>query len=106
MEKISRVRRSQSDWQELVERQKHSGLTVAAFCEQEGLTAASLYMWRSRLSRSTEPQPTVPPQRGGHVVAPQVRPEFIDLGSLGTSLSRFEVRLDLGQGVLLHLVRG
>ena len=30
---------------------------------------------------------------------------FIDLGSLGSSLSRFEVRLDLGTGVVLHLVR-
>ena len=31
--------------------------------------------------------------------------EFIDLGALGSGRSRFEVRLDLGGGMLLHLVR-
>ena len=31
---------------------------------------------------------------------------FIDLGSLGSGVSRFEIRLQLGQGVALHLVRG
>jgi hypothetical protein len=31
---------------------------------------------------------------------------FIDLGALGSGRSRFEVRLDLGGGVLLQLVRG
>jgi len=31
--------------------------------------------------------------------------EFIDLGALGSGRSRFEVRLELGGGVLLHLVR-
>jgi putative transposase len=105
MEKIGRVRRSQSDWRELVERQKHSGLTVAAFCRQEGVTAASLYMWRSRLGRATESQ-SVQPRRRSRSVEPDVKAGFIDLGSLGTPGSRFEVRLDLGQGVMLHLVRG
>jgi hypothetical protein len=31
---------------------------------------------------------------------------FVDLGTLSASGSRFELRLDLGGGVLLHLVRG
>jgi hypothetical protein len=31
--------------------------------------------------------------------------EFIDLGAIDSSRGRFEVRLDLGGGVLLHLVR-
>jgi hypothetical protein len=30
---------------------------------------------------------------------------FIDLGAIGASRGRFEVRLDLGGGVLLQLVR-
>jgi hypothetical protein len=30
---------------------------------------------------------------------------FVDLGALSTSTGKFEVRLDLGGGVLLHLVR-
>lgn len=37
MEKIGRQRRSESAWRELVERHEQSGLTVAEFCEREGL---------------------------------------------------------------------
>jgi putative transposase len=106
MEKTRRARRSESTWRDLIERQKSSGLTVPVFCEQEGITAASLYAWRSRLSRGSqiEPTGTRTSRKGGTRIDAPV--EFIDLGSMGASRSRFEVRLDLGQGVLLHLVRG
>jgi hypothetical protein len=33
-------------------------------------------------------------------------PGFVDLGSLKDSGSKLEMRLDLGGGVLLHVVRG
>jgi putative transposase len=105
MEKIGRERRSESAWREIVSRQAESGLSVQAFCGREGIKAASLYGWRSRLQReaqgrsSTERAPRKPrPEKPAG--------EFIDLGALGSSRSRFEVRLDLGGGVLLHLVRG
>jgi len=104
MEKIGRIRRSQSDWQELIERQKRSGLKVAEFCRQEGVTAASLYVWRSRLGGAKQTQLTKTPARKSDVET-EDSVGFIDLGSLGTHRSRFEVRLDLGHGVLLHLVR-
>jgi hypothetical protein len=106
MEKISRQRRSESAWREIVERQRQSGLTVPEFCEREGIKAASLYGWRSRLQEGSQ-SPGVSP-----AVPKKSRPSegrssgFIDLGSLGSSGSRFEVRLELGGGVLLHLVRG
>ena len=45
MEKISRQRRSEIAWREIVERHGQSGLTVPEFCEREGITAASLYGW-------------------------------------------------------------
>ena len=35
----------------------------------------------------------------------KVSEEFIDLGAIGASGGRFEVRLDLGGGALLQLVR-
>ena len=104
MEKIGRERRSESAWREIVARQAGSGLSVQAFCEREGIKSASLYGWRSRLRddvqyrslprRASKPQPSEKPVG-----------EFIDLGALGSGSSRFEVRLDLGGGVLLHLVR-
>jgi len=105
MEKIRRERRSADAWREIVTRQEQSGLSVHDFCQQEGLEPASLYAWRSRARREIDfPQTQVrvsrkPPQR-------KIGGEFIDLGSLDSKRSRFEVRLDLGGGVLLQLVRG
>jgi putative transposase len=106
MEKISRQRRSESAWREIVERQRQSGLTVAAFCEREGIKSASLYGWRSRLHEGREVKlgsRAAPKKTKDSDRSPS---EFIDLGSLRSSDSRVEVRLELGNGVLLHLVRG
>ena len=100
MEKIGRERRNESAWREIASRQAESGLSVQAFCEREGIKAASLYGWRARLQgRSSVGRAPRKPR--------QERPtgEFIDLGALSSSRSRFEVRLDPGAGVLLHLVR-
>ncbi|HSR57212.1 MAG TPA: transposase [Candidatus Binataceae bacterium] len=102
MQKIERQRHSEMEWREIVERQERSGLTVGQFCEAEGLNANSLYGWRSRLRGDSEesvPSEGLPKKRRTR------RSEgFIDLGPLARG-SRFEVRLDLGGGVLLHLVR-
>jgi transposase-like protein len=107
MDQIIRQRRSGSAWREIVTRQEQSGLTVTEFCEQEGLKAASLYGWRVRLRQqqqqttSTTTSPTVSKRTGVQKTAE----EFIDLGAIGASRGRFEVRLDIGGGVLLQLVR-
>ena len=105
MEKIGRKRRSESTWREIVGRQEQSGLSVQAFCEREGIKAVSLYGWRSRLRRGLQ-EASAP--SGGPRKARSEKPtgEFIDLGALSSIPSRFEVRLDLGGGVLLHLIRG
>jgi putative transposase len=106
MEKISRQRRSESAWREIVERHEQSGLTVPEFCDRDGIKAASLYGCRSRLREGSQSPPVSRP------VAKKAKPSegpssgFIDLGPLGSNGSRFEVRLELGGGVLLHLVRG
>ena len=43
--------RSESQWQELIERQATSGLTAQQFCERESLSYKSFLRWRSRLRR-------------------------------------------------------
>ena len=94
-------RRSEQVWGELVARQISSGLSVQAFCQREG-NAWSLYGWRSRLrGKSGATVPVVSPSAGAQRGA-----EFIDLGALGASGSRCEIRLDPGGGVVLQLVRG
>jgi putative transposase len=95
-----RRRRGADAWQELVSRQAQSGLSVPAFCRREGISAWSLYSWRSRVGAvvaSEEAAKWLPPDR-------KPSAGFIDLGALGPSHSRFEVRLDLGGGVQLHLL--
>lgn len=36
---------------ELIKRQKETGLTITAFCVNEGIPKSSYYYWRKRLSR-------------------------------------------------------
>ena len=105
MDQIVRQRRSESAWREIVARQEQSGLTVQEFCEREGLKAASLYGWRVRLRQEPAGKNASPPI-SRRARAEKVPGEFIDLGAIDSSRGRFEVRLDLGGGVQLHLVRG
>ena len=94
-----RQRRSAREWSELLSRFAASGLSVAAFCEQEEISAASLYRWRSLLGGAIE-------SRAMDADAPM--PAFVDLGGLGAprpASERLEIRLDLGGGLVLSLVR-
>jgi len=50
----SRRRRDPEQWRALIEQQRQSGLSIAAFCHQQGLAATSFYAWRRRLSAATE----------------------------------------------------
>jgi hypothetical protein len=81
---------------------EQSGLSVSQFCEQHGIGAASFYHWRSRLS---PPRTTRKRQPPAVPIAPAPRSDFLDLGPLGPSASRMEVRLDLGGGIVVHLSR-
>jgi hypothetical protein len=46
-----RDRRSNAEWQDIIERQKQSGLTGVAFCFQEGIYAKTFYRQRKLLIR-------------------------------------------------------
>jgi putative transposase len=105
MEQVGAQRRSESAWREIVARQTQSGLTVQSFCEREGINVASLYGWRSRLREDTS-NAGVSGSGSRTKKDQKSRSEFIDLGALSKPAPRFEVRLDLGGGVLLQLVRG
>lgn len=93
------ARRSEAQWRALVERQATSGLAVGAFCESEGVRPANFYRWRNLLNRArTRSQ------------APRREPalEFIDAGVLEASSSRrsrLDLKLDLGEGWVIHLAR-
>ena len=47
----NRDRRSNAEWQDIIERQEQSGLTGVAFCLQEGIYAKTFYRQRKMLRR-------------------------------------------------------
>lgn len=46
-------------WQEAVSLQQSSGLNIGQFCRREGLSEASFYFWRKRLSNLSDGKPPV-----------------------------------------------
>ncbi len=93
-------RRSANEWRLLLARLDGSGLSVEAFCQSEAISEASFYRWRRLLSEDGDEG------RGGRVVA---APAFVDLGTLNSASPlrpRLDLKLDLGDGLVLHLVRG
>ncbi|WP_414041613.1 IS66 family insertion sequence element accessory protein TnpA [Acidithiobacillus sp. M4-SHS-6] len=117
--------RSAQAWQALLEEQRASSLTVAAFCRQVAISPASFYRWQGRLRQqgvSKAVPSRVPsvsdvgavPAVTARMVAPHP-PDFVDLGALAdltptrreeVATPRVELRLELGAGLVLHLVRG
>jgi putative transposase len=97
-----RVRRSREQWRALLSGFTNSGLSAQAYCRQEGISSASFYRWRTILGSS-----------GVNRRAERVRnaaSAFVDAGPLGLPRTqplsrRLELRLDLGDGLVLHLVR-
>lgn len=94
-----RKRLGAAGWQALVARQDTSGLSVAAFCAREKLSAASFYQWRTRLRGGAGETPPMGASEAGSGA-------FVDLGALAMGAGRLELRIDLGGGVVLQLSRG
>ncbi len=112
--KASKAERK-SAWRDRLTRYASSDQSVEAFCKSEGVSTASFYGWRSKLramdARSTE-----------GAKAPPVPSPFIDLGPInaaptssptealhrradGERRASMEVRIELGDGVLLTITR-
>ena len=91
-------RRSRDEWREVFAHHVSSGLSVATFCARESISISSFQRWRA----------LVAPVIGAAEARTPARQEaFVDLGVLGSGgASRFELKLDLGGGLVLHLVRG
>lgn len=91
--------RSQNEWQALLAKFVGSGMGVEAFCQREAISAASFYRWRSRLSHGGN---------GGVVEGGETASAFVDLGTLKCESgprAQLDLRVDLGDGLVLHLVR-
>lgn len=93
-------------WHSLLTQYAACDLSVSAFCKREAISPSSFYAWRTRLALRDATSPDA----------------FIDGGLLNFSVTddsnhplpaqsshaampTFELKLDLGGGLLLHLVR-
>lgn len=98
-------RRSSAEWRAVCARQASSGVSVQAFCARESINPSSFYRWRA-LSGAAQAPGDVTAGEVARVQPLRAPAEFVELGALGTSRSHIELRLDLGEGLLLTLVRG
>jgi hypothetical protein len=102
MKAIKRRRLGEQAWEAVMRRFDGAGSTVSDFCARQGLNTASFYRWRTRLGAARRVRPSalsVQPSATG----------FIDLGSLPVATrdacNALELRLDLGGGIVLQIVR-
>lgn len=107
MDGIKRRRLGSEAWQELFLRHADSGETIGAFCRREGVSTHSFRRWKLRLGDGalTPARATPKPRKANSV---ETGP-FVDLGAIATAppaAGRLDLRLDLGGGLTLHLVRG
>lgn len=101
----------QALWRERLAQQRASGKTIAAFCHERNIGKSTLSYWRRRLQAADGS-----PRRKASVVAAP----FVELnplkavtpagwssreGASEDTADGFEVRLDLGGGVVLHIGR-
>ena len=89
MQQSRRRRQGETVWRGIVARFEKSGLPVRTFCQRENIGEWCFYRWRSRFKASVNVSRAVS-------AAP-----FLDLGSLGSATRRIEMRLELGDGLVL-----
>ena len=95
------TRRNRNEWQSLLSGFEQSALSVEAYCRRESISAASFYRWRGILSGKALMR--------SDVTARDTAPAFVDIGALNAApvhRPRLDLKLDLGEGLVLHLVRG
>ena len=92
------TRRSREEWQALLNRFDARHDSVSAFCERELISEASYYRWRGLLPGALQQH---------EPAAPSGPSAFLDLGQIPASHlgPRLDLKLDLGGGLVLHLVR-
>jgi hypothetical protein len=102
MEQVKRIHRDEATWREIFARHAASGLLTSQFCRQEAINPGIFRRWRTKLESSPGPHVQRTKRPGGG----KAKQSFVDLGELGAGGSGCEIRLELGGGVVLSLVRG
>jgi hypothetical protein len=85
-------RRTPEQWRRVIAGQVSSGLSQQTYCTRRGIAYSSFCRWKRELSE-TEPPAKVP-----------ISTAFVELTP--AAAARWEVELELGEGVYLRLRRG
>lgn len=107
-------RHTSAERRELVERQRQSGLSAAAFCREHDLVYQTFVGWRRRVEAGSRPDAIAAPRSSASSSA--AVPEFIELGVAHGAhadadapntahTAEWLVELDLGDGLTLRLRR-
>ena len=98
--KVTKQSSKEEQWQQRLARFAASGQRVRQFCQAEAVSAASFYRWSKLLAKVARTAPAA---------------GFIDVGPMaltprtavkaGPASAPLEVRLELGHGLVLHIVR-
>ena len=86
------------EWRQRLARFASSGQQIKSFCQAESVSTATFYRWRRQLAEVGDATPAV---------------GFIDVGAMPLAsetqsmmqCAALEVRLDLGQGLMLSILR-
>ena len=98
--KRSKQSSKEVEWRRRLARFAASGQTLRQFCQAEAVSAAGFYRWSKWLGRAAvAPMPSGFIDVGAMPMAPQ-KAAKVDPAS-----AALEVRLELGHGLVLHIVR-
>ncbi len=94
-------RRSQTEWQTLIQEQQISGISAPAFCKQQAVAYPSFIQWKKKLGGSgTEPIRPSSEQAPSFVeITPIDELPVVDIAESRVC----RVELDLGQGLQLRI---
>jgi transposase-like protein len=84
-----RVRRSETEWREILARYEESGLSRVEFCQREGMARTTLEKWSRKLSSSGVPARFV------ELVPPRLSPTLAE--------GAWAVELELPSGAVLRI---
>ena len=99
MEKPYTAKRSQAQWQQILQDQQSSGLTISDYCKRSEISLSSFYQWRSKLGFSAKNQKRIKTD------TVNLAEDWIALPSQGSTdkSSSWDVELNLPHGVTLKM---
>ena len=96
-------------WRKVFHRFERADMTVGEFCKREGLHTSSFRRWQRRLASMAATPLATQAREPREATRQAPTANFIEMGAMSAAsqpAGRLEVRLELGGGLVLQLVRG